>query len=185
VQIFRNLTQLADGDPYGLGVVEELRVDGRHVLDVVAFLRASGPTVFDRKTRTKGVSFAIFRTFATEHEALAHHLAHHETGTGVFDFTLRFVEGGFAYTWLLEDAGWEQITQGELTGVSVRTAYQLIGGRFKLKTTAIDSGPEEPPVFVSNEINGGGPESVYNDPPIDGGSAGDRVFARTFDGGTS
>jgi hypothetical protein len=126
--IKRGSSTIADGNT--------AKVDGcplaecEQEMDFVRLIRGAATQVFDRTTKTGGLTFSIVREFGSHAAALHHAFMVPAAGTGVADFVVEYNDGTDTHVWTLDDAGWPSITVEEVSGVHVRTSYTVSGGVF-------------------------------------------------------
>lgn len=141
---------IADGDPWGAGVVEEMKVGGVAVLDLVMFYQAVAPVFFDMDGRTNTVSFHIFREQPMRALALDRALRTPLLHTGKADIVLTLVENGVSFTWTAAGAGWTPILLEELAGYSSVLGYQVTCGPFDAEGNQALSNEDGTPLTDEN-----------------------------------
>ena len=125
-------------------MVQRLVVNGVVLIEEAEFVRAEAITIFDRGNRRNTVEIEIWKLHDSKITALHHRVTHADEITGRFDLVIQLSEDGDSYTATLASAGWRSVSV-EATGVSTRTTYEIVGGRF---TTDIE-------VDLSNIYDGG------------------------------
>lgn len=125
-RILRGATVLADGIHSGSFVSDGPKINGQRLLDVVPFLDADRPAIYDRTTDTDQCSFTISTTHADFTTALDHALRHGRTVRGVADLRIELTEAGVTTAWLSRSAGWESNEIPAVAGVASAVAYQVI-----------------------------------------------------------
>jgi len=128
IVIQRGAVTIADGDPNGAGVVEEILVNGQAMLDMAMFLDAIGPVFYDRTTRSLELKFTIFTAKTTRAQALDAHLRA-SGNLGVADLTIQLTDDDVTYVWKATGAGWNPIAP-QLFGFSGLVGLQVICGEF-------------------------------------------------------
>ncbi|HSI15699.1 MAG TPA: hypothetical protein VK961_26870 [Chthoniobacter sp.] len=129
ITILRGGIVIADGDPEGAGVIEQLTVNGQALLDMADFLEALGPVFYDRTERKIDVRFTLFALQTTRALALDNHLRA-SGNLGVADITIQLEENGETYSWTAAGAGWGAIASLELFGYSGTRGFQVTCGEF-------------------------------------------------------
>lgn len=94
LSLYINGVQLADGNPFGLGVVEEWDPEGEREIDTSKRIRAGAPEFFDMLTYSQSLKFSIFRQHETQRAALDHEVSHGRALPGVGSFAIQLTEDG-------------------------------------------------------------------------------------------
>jgi hypothetical protein len=131
IQIYQGANLIADGNPFGAGVVESIMVGGKALLDAAAFLFALAMTFYDRDTRTVEVKFTVFSNPTTRAAALDAQLRGGIGNLGVDDITIQVSEDdGTVTQWVAAASGWGTVATKEYSGYSGALAYEVTCGPF-------------------------------------------------------
>ncbi len=150
---------LADGSPFvndtdeGKGVVESYRPGSRKELEVVGLIDALSPSIFDRFTLEKEITFRVGREHESQAAAVDFALAHDEDIEARADLIVELIEEGTTFTWRATNCGWRSVTQ-DPTGIFTVTEYRVVLGSRLVRTN--DGG-----VDVGSVVDGGAYSDGY------------------------
>lgn len=129
MRVTYGILDLADANPaLGRVGVAGLILNGRDLVEEVAYFRAGEATVFPRGGRAEEVSFAVHCLFATPIAALTFATTHGAELPGSGDLEIELDDG----TVRLPAACFQSLRREEWSGCYVRVRYTFLGSAWEL-----------------------------------------------------